>query len=409
MQVFGLRALFCGLKAIEGCYMMEMIEKVGGRSTSLRRSIVAVALTAVLVMSLPVFPVEAQTALPKGVGQSAAPPKADKSFRENLVIVGSSTLQAELTKKVLDEMYRNYKLAPAKIESTGTEAGLKLFCAGLGAEFPDIVAASRRMYKSEYEACKEHGVINIVEVQIGLLPVMVVTRKGDPVFDITPRMFYLGLAKELPEKTHFETNKLKTWRDVDSKAPATGISVILPNKESGTRGFFDDYFLQAGCRHYPGINTIYSAVDRVPRCITLRSAPRVIEIAEPYIDKLMGAFDKAPPGTLAVVGELAYLRYKDKLQQLTVSGVAPTTKKVSNYNYSMVAFPRYYIKRTHMRNDRGEGVVRGLREFMRILSSEAFVGPGGVFDNAGLVPLDDGERADVRTGVRRLKLVEYED
>jgi phosphate transport system substrate-binding protein len=386
-----------------------MDEKIGGRLMSLRRSIVAVALTALLVITLPVVPAESQTALPKGVGQSATPPKPDKSFREHMVIVGSPTLQRMLTEKVLDEMYRTYKLAPAKTESTGTGAGLKLFCAGVGAEFPDIVAASRRMYKSEYETCKEHGVINIVEVQVGLRAVMVVTRKGDPVFNITPRIFYRGLAKEVPKKMVFETNKLKTWRDVDSKAPAAGISVILPDKDSGTRGFFDDYFLQAGCRHYPGINTIYAAVDRVPRCITLRGAPQVIEIAEPYVEKLMEGFAKAPRGTLAVVGELAYLRHKDHLELLPVSGVLPTTKNVENYDYEMFSMPRYYVKRSHMRNDRGEGVVRGLREFMRILSSEAFIGPGGVADNVGLNPLDDGTRADVRTGVRRLKAVEYED
>ena len=181
------------------------------------------------------------------------------------------------------------------------------------------------------------------------------------------------------------------------------ISVILPDEKSGSRGFFDDYFLQAGCRHYPGIRSIYAATDRVPKCITLRSAPQVIEIAEPYADNLMDAFAKAPPGTLAVVGELAYLRFQDQLDYLPVSGVLPTRENVSTYDYSMVAFPRYYVKRAHMRNNKGEGVVRGLREFMRILSSENFVGPGGVFDNAGLNPLDDDERDEVRVAVRRLK------
>ena len=121
----------------------------------------------------------------------------------------------------------------------------------------------------------------------------------------------------------------------------------------------------------------------------------------------MGALTKAPAGTLAVVGELAYLRYQDELQYLPVNGVLPTRENVSSYEYAMVAFPRYYVKRAHMRNDRGEGVVRGLREFMRVLSSEEFVGPGGVFDNAGLNPLDEDEREDVRTAVRRLKAIKH--
>jgi phosphate transport system substrate-binding protein len=369
---------------------------------SIQRSIKITMLSALLVMGLPILSVKAQSSVPRDAGQSSAAPTADKSFRNGMLIVGSSTLQA-LTEKVLGEMYRSYKLAPATVKPTGTGAGLEQFCGGIGADFPDIAAASRKIRKSEFEECQENGVREIIEIKIGLLPVMVVTRKGDPVFDITPRMFYLALAKELPDETHFEDNDSMTWKDVAKGAPEVKISVILPDETSGSRGFFDDFFLQAGCRHYPGINNIYAATERVPKCIKLRGGSHVIEIPEPYTDKLMGAFAKSPPGTLAVVGELAYLRYKDQLDYLPIAGVLPTRESVSDYSYSMVAFPRYYVKRAHMRNDQGKGVVRGLREFMRILSSEAFAGPGGVFDNAGLNPLMEGERDDVRKAVRRLQ------
>jgi len=370
-----------------------------------RRSNIVVTLAALLVMGLAIVPGYAQTAVPSDAGESAVPPTENVTFREHMMIVGSSTLEG-LTTLVLDEMYGAYNLASAKVEPNGTTAGIKQFCAGLGVDSPDIVAASRKMRAQEFETCRQNGVREIIEIKIGLLPVMVVTRKGDPVFDISPRMFYLGLAKELPDETRFSDNEGQYWKDVAKGAPEVAISVILPDEESGSRGLFDDYFLQAGCRHYPGISNIYAAIDRVPKCITLRGAPHVIEIAEPYGDNLMAAFAAAPPGTVAVVGELAYLRFQDQLDYLPVSGVLPTRENVSSYNYSMVAFPRYYVKRAHMRNNQGEGVVRGLREFMRILSSEDFVGPGGVFDNAGLNPLDDDERDEVRVAVRRLKAMD---
>jgi len=353
-------------------------------------------------MSISAVSVGAQSTAPQGAGQSLAEPTVDVAHRDNMLIAGSPMLQRILTTKVLAEMHRSYKLAPVVFEPTGTAAGLERFCAGVGVEFPDIVAASRRMRKSEFETCKENGVRHVIEIKIGLLPILVVTRKGDPVFDITPRMFYLGLAKELPNFGRFEDNISKTWKDVDSGTPEVAISVILPDKNSGARGYFDDFFLQAGCRHYPGIDTIYSAVERVPKCITLRGEPQVIEIAEPYAENLMDAFAESPPGTLAVVGELAYLRYQDQLDYLPVDGVLPTRENFSNYNYSLVAFPRFYVKRAHMRNSRGEGVVIGLREFMQISSSEDFVGPQGVFDSAGLHPLDHDEREDVRDAARRL-------
>lgn len=369
---------------------------------SVHRSNIVATLAALLVVTLPVVLAYAQSSVPSDAGVSAVPPAEDFAFREHMEIVGSPSLEG-LTTLVLNEMYNSYKLAPVKIEPTGTTVGIEQFCAGIGVNFPDIVVASRKMRAQEFKTCQHNGVREIIEIKIGLMPVMVVTRKGDPVFDISPRMFYLGLANELPSETHFSDNESQYWKDVAKGAPEVAISVILPDEDSGARGFFDDYFLQAGCRHYPGINNIYAATDRVPRCITLRGAPHVIEIAEPYGDNLMGAFAVAPPGTLAVIGELIYLRFQDQLEVLPVSGVLPTRDNVASYDYSMVAFPRYFVKRAHMRNNQGEGVVRGLQEFMRILSSENFVGPGGIFDNAGLNPLDDDEREDMRIGVRRLK------
>src|SRR3546814_12603284 len=47
------------------------------------------------------------------------------------------------------------------IESTGTGAGMKLFCAGVGAGHPDIEDASRRMKASEFEDCQANGVKEI--------------------------------------------------------------------------------------------------------------------------------------------------------------------------------------------------------------------------------------------------------
>ena len=42
-----------------------------------------------------------------------------------------------------------------KIESTGSGGGLKLFCAGVGVEHPDITNASRRIKKSEQSCAPE--------------------------------------------------------------------------------------------------------------------------------------------------------------------------------------------------------------------------------------------------------------
>ncbi|MFW2569175.1 substrate-binding domain-containing protein, partial [Aliarcobacter butzleri] len=44
---------------------------------------------------------------------------------------------------------------------------MKLFCAGVEVNTPDIANASRKMKDKEFEACKENGVTGITEALIG--------------------------------------------------------------------------------------------------------------------------------------------------------------------------------------------------------------------------------------------------
>ncbi len=345
---------------------------------------------------------QAKSKPPRDAGESATAPTADKSTRKHMIIVGSSTMQEVLTPAILASISDTYKLHEPEVRVTGTGLGIKEFCAGIGTDYPDIVAASRIMRKSEFTTCRQNGVLDIIEVKVGLAPVVVVTKKGDPVFDISARMIYLALAAELPEEGGFKDNENKTWKQVEKHAPETDINVIIPNEDSGSRGFFDNYFLQGGCRDIPEIASIFSSHEREAKCTKLSDDGRVAEVAEPYAANVMDVFNTAPRGTLAVVGELAYLEYRDQLAILSIDGIFPTIDDVLNYRYEMVTLPRYYVKRGHMRNRTGEGVVRGLREFMRILASEPVVGTGGKFDDLGLIPLKEKQRDEVRGQVKRL-------
>ena len=74
--------------------------------------------------------------------------------RRNIHIVGSSTVYPFAT-AVAERFARANPGIPAPvIESTGTGAGMKLFCAGVGERFPDIANASRRMKASEAQALR---------------------------------------------------------------------------------------------------------------------------------------------------------------------------------------------------------------------------------------------------------------
>ncbi|WP_421021941.1 substrate-binding domain-containing protein, partial [Klebsiella pneumoniae] len=79
-------------------------------------------------------------------------------------IVGSSTVYPFAT-VVAERFGRTSQYSVPKIESTGSGGGLKLFCAGVGENTPDITNASRKIKSSEIERCKANGVDDIVEIK----------------------------------------------------------------------------------------------------------------------------------------------------------------------------------------------------------------------------------------------------
>ena len=86
--------------------------------------------------------------------------------RESIEVVGSSTVYPFST--VVAERYgrASGQLTP-KIESTGSGGGMKLFCSGVGTNYPDITNSSRRMKSSEFKKCQANGVKEVIEVKVG--------------------------------------------------------------------------------------------------------------------------------------------------------------------------------------------------------------------------------------------------
>src|SRR5215210_402313 len=111
--------------------------------------------------------------------------------RSQMRAVGSSTVYP-FVKAVAERVARaNPKLGTPIIESTGTGAGMKLFCAGVGERFPDIENASRRMKASEAKLCAANGVRQITEIQVGLDGLVAATAKSSALNGLTQRDIYL--------------------------------------------------------------------------------------------------------------------------------------------------------------------------------------------------------------------------
>ena len=90
-----------------------------------------------------------------------------QSARDSINIVGSSTVYP-FTTTVAEQFGRAGKFKTPKVESTGTGGGIKLFCNGVGPQFPDIANASRRIrVGGARRPAQKNGVKDVVEIKVG--------------------------------------------------------------------------------------------------------------------------------------------------------------------------------------------------------------------------------------------------
>src|SRR5580765_1879296 len=141
--------------------------------------------------------------------------------RSQMRAVGSSTVYP-FAKIVAERIARaNPRLGTPIIESTGTGAGMKLFCAGVGERFPDVENASRRMKASEAKLCAPNGVTAITENQVGIDGIAFATATSTAIPNLTTRDIYMALAKT----PYGKANRAKTWHEVNAKLPNLPIRV----------------------------------------------------------------------------------------------------------------------------------------------------------------------------------------
>ena len=112
-----------------------------------------------------------------------------------LKIVGSSTVYP-FTTAVAEEFQRANPGTSVIVESTGTGAGIKLFCGGVGEQFPDMVNASRPMKASEYADCAKAGAKNVIEVPIGIDGLTLIEAKGQPALNLTVDRHLQGARRQ---------------------------------------------------------------------------------------------------------------------------------------------------------------------------------------------------------------------
>ncbi|MBX7533543.1 substrate-binding domain-containing protein [Qipengyuania sp. 1XM1-15A] len=280
--------------------------------------------------------------------------EAGSASRDQIKGVGSSTVYP-FAKAVSETFTRdNPNFKSPIIESTGTGGGMKLFCAGVGAETPDIANASRRMKASEFETCQQNGVTDVIEIQVGLDGIALASAKGGITMNLTPKMVYEALAAS-PYGGE-QTNQ--TWADVDPSLPAIDILVYGPPSTSGTRDALKELILEAGCKTDEATKALKETdEDRYDQvCTEVRSDGKYVDQGEQ--DNLIVQKIEGNPNAVGIFGYSYLEENADKVQGLNMNGVAPTYENIASFEYPG-ARPLYvYVKKAHLE------AIPGLKEFL---------------------------------------------
>ena len=231
---------------------------------------------------------------------------------------------------------------------------MKLFCAGLGADTPDMTHASRRMKASEYADCQANGVTDVIEIQVGLDGIAFASAKGGISMSLTPKQVYEALAAS-PYGGE-QTNK--TWSDVDPSLPDQPILVYGPPSTSGTRDALKELVLEAGCDTSDEMKALKdSDEDRHARlCTEVRSDGAYVDQGEQ--DNLIVQKIEGNPNAVGIFGYSYLEENADKVQGLEMNGVAPTYENIASFAYPG-ARPLYvYAKKAHL------DAIPGLKQYL---------------------------------------------
>ena len=236
--------------------------------------------------------------------------------RDYINIVGSSTVYPFAT-VVAEQFGKSTSFKTPKIESTGSGGGLKLFCAGVGVEHPDITNASRAIKKSEYDQCIANGVKEIVEVKIGYDGIVMANSKKAAPLKLTRKDIFLALAKDVPDPSGAEKlvpNPYKTWQDVNPALPSKSIEVLGPPPTSGTRDAFVELAMEGGAKSFGWIKAMGKTDKKKYKatCHTIREDGAYVEAGEN--DNLIVQKLEANPNAVGIFGFSFLDQNMDKLQ-----------------------------------------------------------------------------------------------
>ncbi len=315
--------------------------------------------------------------------------------RDQIRIVGSSTVFPFST-TVAETFGKTTGFKTPVVESTGSGGGMKLFCAGVGVEHPDITNASRRIKASEYEKCTKNGV-SITEVKIGFDGIVLANSKQSDRLTLTKKQIFMALAKQVPVDGKLVDNPYQKWSDIDSSLPNSKIEVLGPPPTSGTRDAFVELAMEGGAKKFESLKALRKSDKKAFKAIahTVREDGAYVEAGEN--DNLIIQKLEANPQALGIFGFSFLDQNADKIQGSIVEGAEPTFENIAAGDYGVSRSLYFYVKKEHV------GSVPGIQEFVNAFTNEDAWGDEGYLADKGLIPLPAADREQVKNSARGLQ------
>jgi phosphate transport system substrate-binding protein len=331
-----------------------------------------------------------------GCAASALALTGTAEARDQIRIVGSSTVYP-FTTAVAENFGKKSGMKTPVVESTGTGGGMKLFCAGVGVDHPDITNASRRIKKSEFENCRAKGVNDIVELNIGFDGLTVAHSKSGPSVQLTLAQIYLALAKEVPGPDgKLIPNPNMQWSDIDASLPAIKIEVLGPPPTSGTRDSLHELFMEKGAEQIDAMKQLKDADAKAFESAwkTIREDGAYVEAGEN--DNVIVQKLEANPNAFGIFGYSFLEENTARLLGVPIDGTEPTFENIASGKYKGGRRLYVYFKKQHI------GLMPGIQEFAEEYISPAALGEDGYLAAKGLVPLPADEFEKVAADVRAM-------
>ena len=290
-------------------------------------------------------------------------------------IVGSSTVYP-FASAVAESFGETSGFNTPVIESTGSGGGMKLFCAGIGLDHPDVTNASRAMKSSEAEKCAANDV-EFVEFMIGYDGIVIANSlNGGPALNMTREQVALAVSAQVPDANgNLVDNPYEMWSDIDASLPNRPIVVLGPPTSSGTRDAFEELVIHKAYKAMGFDKKTYKAIE-------IREDGAYVESGEN--DSLIIDSLTKDGNAVGIFGFSFLQNNADRVKGAVIDGVVPTFENIASGDYPVSRSLFFYVKTNHV------GVVEGIAEYAEEFVNQA--APDGPLADIGLIPGGDADQ-----------------